>query len=309
MASSHARQVLIDVCEHPVFIVGAPRSATSAFAWSLARHSALWTSGESFFLFDLFAEGRLRRAWLNAAERPSESLIAMEGVKRRDFYEAVGLGVNGLLTKVAGGRRWVDHTPHYSLMVDELADIFSGASFVHLVRDGRRVVHSMVHFLDRLNPDDRAKTVSGGFAPPWATDFRTACQTWRDYVVTVSKFIDANPGRGITVQTNELSNHPATSFAQIFDFLGLSHEDAPAEHFRIARVNSSFGPDLIGTPSTDAVERPWDTWTAEQRLMFLEEAGQALVDTGFVDRIELGQLIQRARSAQNPGPTDELAFQ
>lgn len=271
-----------EVCEHPIFIVGAPRSATSAFALSLARHSALWASGESFFFFDLFGGGRLQGAWANASERPSQSLIAMEKVQRRDFYKAVGLGLNALISEVAHGLRWVDHTPHHSLMIGDLAEIFPGASFLHLLRDGRSVVHSMTHFLDRLPPEVRTAMLSGGFAPSWATDFRGACTTWRDYVNSVTRFLDANPERGITIRTNELASNPTKEFGRIFEFLGLDQEEVPAAHFRLARVNSSFGPDTIGKPSTDAVERPWDEWTVEQRLIFVEEAGQALIDSGFV---------------------------
>src|SRR6202035_2252214 len=42
--------------------------------------------------------------------------------------------------------RWVDGTPEYSFHSCGLRKLFPGARFVHLFRDVREVVRSMVHF-------------------------------------------------------------------------------------------------------------------------------------------------------------------
>src|SRR5208283_4344638 len=58
------RTIAVDIqnqeCPDPVFILGAPRSGTTALAWSLAQHSSLWTSGESYILWELFGHQRGR---------------------------------------------------------------------------------------------------------------------------------------------------------------------------------------------------------------------------------------------------------
>ena len=51
-----------------------------------------------------------------------------------------------LLTRTSNGRRWIDQTPANTLVVDRLAEMFPGARFLHILRDGRRVVHSMINF-------------------------------------------------------------------------------------------------------------------------------------------------------------------
>jgi len=42
--------------------------------------------------------------------------------------------------------RWVDGTPEYSFYVNPLRKLFPGARFIHVVRDVRSVVRSMINF-------------------------------------------------------------------------------------------------------------------------------------------------------------------
>ena len=60
-----------------------------------------------------------------------------------------------MVTKKSRGKRWVDQSPSYTLIASELARLFPDAQFLHIVRDGRRVVNSMIR---------------SGFEEPWASD-------------------------------------------------------------------------------------------------------------------------------------------
>src|SRR5262245_3379258 len=131
------------ICPDPVFIIGSPRSGTSILSWSLAQHRQLWTSAESDFLYDLFGCGHLEKAFETTRGRPGSTWLREEAVDKREFYGCLGLGVNALFTSRAGGRRWIDQTPLYTMIADLLADVFPGAFFLHILRDGRRVVDSM----------------------------------------------------------------------------------------------------------------------------------------------------------------------
>ena len=121
------------------------------------------------------------------------------------------------------------------LMVDDLADMFPGAQFVPMVRGGRRVVNSMIHFLGKFDgrPEGREHV------PKWASDFPEACRTWR-LGRNGPRLLHPEPDRGTTVVNERLSASPETGFAELYDFLGLEWEDGPVKAYMGGRVNSSF---------------------------------------------------------------------
>src|SRR5581483_8893074 len=82
------------ICQNPIFIIGSPRSGTSILALSLAQHSNLWTSGESYFIFDLFGANRLLSAYKRAYNDPSDNLLKKEDVSFQEFAALIGLGIN-----------------------------------------------------------------------------------------------------------------------------------------------------------------------------------------------------------------------
>ena len=278
----------MQLCSNPIFIIGAPRSGTSILAWSLGQHSQLWTGGESDILYRLFGDDRAEAAFELATGRP-QGLLRAQGVERAEFLASLGAGINALFTGRSGGRRWIDQTPSYTLMVDVLLDIFPGAVFLHILRDGRRVVNSMV---------------ASGFGEPWAADFRTACRTWRDFVEIGMSSCEEHPSRCRGVVNEALIESPEEGFGEIFRFLGIPHEDGPATFFRSRRINSSYGPDdFQGCPSPELPE-PWNAWSAVQKRTFGEEAAGPLVRCGFATEEGLrrsGWLITTTRGGEVAG--------
>lgn len=57
-----------------------------------------------------------------------------------------------------------------------------------MLRDSRRVVHSMIHFHKSLPPQLGAAFEASQQVPDWATGFRPACQTWRFFVESAITF-------------------------------------------------------------------------------------------------------------------------
>ena len=280
----------VAICPNPIFVIGSPRSGTSILPWSLAQHPTLWTSRETDFLYELFGRDRASRAYDAASSRPG-TWIQEHQVDRREFLAFVGAGLNALLTSRSGGKRWIDQTPLYTLMVDELACLFPGAQFLHIVRDGRRVVHSMVHFGEALGRNLQAT----GHLPDWATGFDEASRTWRRFVEAAAAFCTDNPARCLTIRNEELASDPDAGFQRILSFVGASFDRAPADFFRSSRINSSFesnrwvvSRDLEPThPETGRREEAWHGWTADERRVFVEEAGELLITLGYATASEL----------------------
>jgi hypothetical protein len=291
MSMEHLTSVLatpgLPVCDSPIFIIGCPRSGTTALSRALARHSGLWTSHESYFLHNLFGHGRATDTFERQRNRSAPGWLKTEEVEREEFLGFLGLGMNALYTSRSGGRRWVEQTPLYTTMVDDLAALFPGAVFLHIRRDGRRVVHSMSNFLNKFA--DRPHAVK--HVPGWATDFAEACRTWRDWVSTSSEFGSRQPARYHLVVNEELLADPDRVLRSLLDFLGEQHEDGPAAFLREERVNSSFG------PTGEAREEPWDAWDAERRETFAEIAGPAMVTEGIMTTSELRRWADSPASA------------
>ena len=265
-------------CRDPIFIIGSPRSGTSALARSLGEHNELWFSCEASIFYHLFGADRLDDIY--AREIDGQKWLHAEGVSREEFLWATGLGINALYTGRSGGNRWIEKMPANTFMADVLADMFPGASFVHILRDGRRAVNSMVNF-----------------RPPrkWGATFRTACITWRQHVVAAMDFAAARPDRCLTVQNEGLVHDPEEGVSRIFQFLGVSYDRRPVEFFRSRQINSSFQRGSVGPLPAEFLSYPWKQWTLEQRQTFLEEAGAMMVRCGLLTADQLHELETDAR--------------
>lgn len=268
----------------PVFVIGAPRSATTAMARALASHPGFWTSDETFFLSALYGQGRADAEHRRWASRPSSSWLRTEGVSREEFFAALGSGIDRLFASRSGGRRWIDHTPENTLMADDLAAMFPEARFVHVLRDGRRVVHSMIHVDSTLESEERSTMRDRAFLPAWSRDFREACCTWAAYVRAGEAFCRRLPERALTIAHADVERDPAATMAAVLDFLGAPRDNAPARFLAETRINSSFAAPG-GAPA--AAADPWAAWPPERRRIFAAVAGDELCRLGFAARADI----------------------
>lgn len=262
------------ICPNPVFVIGSPRSGNTVLGRSLAEHSEFWTSGESDFLYRVFRDHFMQRAFDRAIQMPGRRWLRLEDVDREEFLAYIGMGINALFTSRSDGRRWIDHTPLYTLIVDTLGEVFPGASFLHIARDGRDVVHSMLHFSHAVSDPAVGRYLRQSV--PWATDMRSACEAWRDYVATAMAFCDEHQDRALVVRYEDLAADPEAGFLDIHRFLGVGDEDGPARFITERRINSSFGD--RARPTAEGV---WEGWDEERRRIFAEVAGPTMVRCGY----------------------------
>jgi GT2 family glycosyltransferase len=288
-------------CRDPVFIIGSPRSGTSALAWSLAQHSELWTEAESDIFYYLLKDGHLEQAFETSVARPDGTWLGRQGVDLEQFLAHLGLGLNILLTQTSNGRRWVDQTPANTVVVDRIADMMPGARFIHILRDGRRVVNSMVNFHEALgDPEAVERMKEAGRLPPWTTDFADACRTWARFTRIASDFCSRNPERSFTVTNESLITDAEGSMREVLDFLGLSYEPAPAEFLRTNRINSSFVASGKSEVAPPALSEPWLEWLPQQRSVFHREAGEMMVALGLATESDLISGVEPAGDGGTP---------
>ena len=250
---------LVPICESPIFIIGSPRSGTSILGWSLAQHSELTIGHESDMLFELTHPEKLEAIYRKVTGQPdSLDWLRQNGVDEDEFLASIGLGVNALLTSRGGDRRWIDQTPANTVVASTLVRLFPGARFIHILRNGRSVVNSMVNFIGAVPEEAREQLIAGGGLPQFATDFRCACETWVMYVTEALRFAKNHPTMCMTVHNEQLRDDPVAGFDRIFAFLEVRSEPAPAEFFRNEKLNSSF-PEHLPPGGTDASGAIWDS--------------------------------------------------
>lgn len=147
--------------ETPFFIVGSGRSGTTLLRMILCSHSRLHIPSETHFIQSLVARFPLDTplspeqvadvvAVILADPRwkymamPAEAFraaaMALPAPKLADVIEPI---YRHQLAQ-AGKARFGDKTPDYIDIIPQLAVLYPGAKFIHLIRDGRDVAMSMI---------------------------------------------------------------------------------------------------------------------------------------------------------------------
>lgn len=261
----------------PVFVIGSPRSGTTALAAALNEHSALWTSSEAQFLFDLFGDGHWRKNFLRGRGFGGSWLLEQD-IDEARFLRYLGRGIEQLFLDLNPAQQWVEHTPANTLIADTLALVFPDARFVHILRDGRRVVGSMMGYGNVLEDQDVS-------LPEWARDFRAAARTWANFSVAAHGFQNEFPGKCLTIRQEDLAERPNATMENVMSFLGLESEYGPVDYLRDNIINSSTKRE--GGGRGRLIEERWKEWSEEQEAIFVEEAGEAMVALGLASAEEL----------------------
>lgn len=144
----------------PFFIVGSGRSGSTLLRLILAGHPRITIPPETWFLLDVVDEIPLTGTLDGAEVERAASLMrsyyrwADLGIGDAEFETAVAALEAPTLRDLAdlvysiylereGADRWGDKTPTYVRILPEIATLYPEALFIHLVRDGRDVAHSM----------------------------------------------------------------------------------------------------------------------------------------------------------------------
>jgi len=242
-----------------VFVVGSPRSGTTFLAGAIGSLPGFVDLGEVTPLKAAVPE--LAALEPNEAARRLRRILA---IARR-----VGL---------VGAVRAVEQTPELAHLVHVLPIAYPQAKVVHLVRDGRDVVCSLLE-KPWLRPDqakaDDAGIGYGSYARFWVeperrrefetvSDARRAAWAWRRYVTAAR----AAGTRLLELRYEQIADAPDAAAQQL-----AAHVDAPA-HELAAALRRAHG---------SSVGRYRRELSEEQLDEVLAEAGGLLRELGYAD--------------------------
>jgi hypothetical protein len=243
-----------------VFVVGSPRSGTTFLAGAIGSLPGFVDLGEVAPVKAAVPE--LAAASREEAARRLRRLLA---VARR-----VGL---------VGSVRPVEQTPEVAFVVEAVARAYPDARIIHLVRDGRDVVCSLVErgwlSADRAGADD-AGIAFGAHARFWveperrdefaaASDARRAAWAWRRYVTAAR----AAPALVHEIRYERMADEPNAVAADLAAYVG-----APEAELREA----------LGRVHAESVGRYRGELSPDQLADVVDEAGDLLRELGYLER-------------------------
>lgn len=221
----------------PIFIIGCPRSGTTLLQQMLHSHRRIAFPSETRFVHtsyharlgfgDLEREEN-RRALAEWITRGKDTKFKVLELDTADVIEEIVHGPPTLGSALAiifrayarqhGKPRWGDKRPSYFRRVPILQRMFPDAQFIHLVRDGRDAVSSLIKM-------------------PWYKgDIYAAALTWREAVDTGKRLATRlGPDTFYEFYYEDLVAEPEDALEKLCAFLGEEYDPAMTNAYQHAR--------------------------------------------------------------------------
>ncbi len=244
--------------DRPIFILGSPRSGTSVFSRYFGQHPELANWSEGHCLFDPFymLQGREHR-WTaeDASWYGSRRLRSNIYWFTRFMARSQGLPLH----------RFTNKLPRNTLRVPWLLKVFPDACFVHIIRDGRAVVRSMVRVLEK-NKGKETK-VLGSFARPtgWqeyyqADPYEAHSRQWVGIEQTVQEDLKTvDPSRIFRTKYEDFIIHTRQIMTDICAQFDLRTDAEAVDRWPVHLENRNVKWPQECTPAQIELMRKWQT--------------------------------------------------
>lgn len=257
----------------PIFVGGAPRSGTTLTRAILDAHPDIVCGPE------LRAFPALARLYRETNAAMGETFAAHFAFDAEDLRRTFRILVASFLEplRARSGKTFVaEKTPANALYFTELFALFPEGRFIHVVRDPRDVVASLI----RMDWRD-AKT---GARLPITASVEGAATGWRDHV-TAARAARAAGAPVHEFRYEALIARPAKTLADLFAFLGVAESEAPLAHhlnFSARAGENETSAAAVARPLNDSAIARWRRDLSLDDVKTIERiAGPLLQDCGY----------------------------
>lgn len=237
------------VTQRPLFLLSLPRSGSTLVQRVLAAHDAIATAPEPWLLLPLVYATHEGGTYAEYGEVPAARAIR-EFAERlpngsHDYDEEVRAFVLRLYGKASGGGTtyFLDKTPRYHFVVDDILRIFPNGRFVFLWRNPLAVVASIV------------ETWAGG---AWSIG------RWRadlfDGLARLVAAYEANSRRAHAVRFEALVAEPDAAWPPVFAYLDIPFDPSLTRAIPPADVGARMGDKTVPSAYDGLSTEPLDKW-------------------------------------------------
>ena len=220
--------------ENLVFIAGCPRSGTTWIQRLIASHPMIRTGQESFIL--PWYVHPIAQRWSRELRNKAPASIGLSAyLDEKQGRELIKHYVQLLFDSVAGdlkpGMLFLEKTPDNSFYIKEVVEYLPRAKMIHIIRDCRDVVSSLL-----------AASKTWGFKPWGDLNSYSAAKLWVRHLDAVKRSRQLIPsGQFFELRYESLMERAEDVLDEIFNFLGI---DWPREQISEAVRRNSLSSDM-----------------------------------------------------------------
>lgn len=275
-----------------IFIISQPKAGSTLLQRILAGHADIQTSAETWLMlhpvYGLRKRGIKTDYNANWAATGVTEFLENYAEGKETYIEGIrsfAATIYGRVLEKHGKRLFLDKTPRYTMIIEELYALFPQAKYVLLIRNPLAILKSELH---TYVGDDWQ--VLSGFAP--------------DLLAAPRRLVAARESLGnsaFEVKYEDLVTEPGDVVAKLCDFLGiefdaamLDYSDTPAP---VGRMNDPVGIHRHTGPSKESLHK-WEELGADSQLRsfalnYLDALGDRTVAELGYDPGELRVAIER----------------
>lgn len=214
----------------PIFLLSLPRAGSTLLQRLLCQHADIastpepWIAIPPFYALKSDGVGSVygHSALCNAVSGFVDALPA----KRTDYLNAASHFLQQLynLASPPGSRYFLDKTPRYHLIVDDLMEAFPDAKFIFLWRNPLAIASSMMQ--------------------TWGHGKWNLYMFWVDLYQGIDALVSAfeqNKNRAIAVRYEDLATSPKQELSKILEYLDLDDTTDMLESFATAKIIDAPG--------------------------------------------------------------------
>lgn len=235
--------------ENLIFIVSQPRSGSTLLQKIISGHPNIATTGEPWILLQYvsFLKPSLINSEFNFAyssEAFGRYLRKIQGFSFKDNLKNHILSVYE--QGIGDARYFLDKTPRYYEIVDEIYDLFPSAKYLILKRNPLDVLSSII------NSWNKKKHIE-------------LSEYYRDILVSPKKlhhFLDEhkNDTNVRSISYEDLLNSPEDVVQNIFSWLGIEYSEVYIKEFRKVRLDDKFGDQIGSNKYSELAQESLNSW-------------------------------------------------